>query len=177
MAARGVAKRYAQATFDIARESGTEQQWLEDLTTLANAAGDPSLGDYFTSPNIAEQAKLDALGQILPAERQQLARNLASMLVQRRRFDVLPELLEVYRDLLLQAQGVAIAEVTTAVELSPAEQQAVQAQLAQAVGQQIEMRMRVDPSLVGGLVARIGDWLIDGSVESQLRNLRASLAR
>jgi len=177
VAARGVAKRYAQATFEIARESGTEQQWLEDLTTLANAASDPSVGDYFTSPNVAEQAKLGALGQILPGANQQLVRNLASMLVQRRRFDILPELLEVYRDLLLKAQGIAIAEVTTAVELTAAEQQAIQAKLSKAVGQQIEMRMRVDPSMVGGLVARIGDLLIDGSVESQLRNLRASLAR
>ena len=177
MAARGVAKRYAQATFDIARESGTEQQWLEDLTTLANAASDPSIGDYFTSPNIAEQAKLGAIGQILPATNQQLARNLASMLVQRRRFDILPELLEVYRDLLLKAQGIAIAEVTTAVELTAAERQAIQAQLSKVIGQQIEMRTHVDPSMVGGLVARIGDWLIDGSVEAQLQNLRASLTR
>jgi F-type H+-transporting ATPase subunit delta len=177
VAARGAAKRYAQATFEIARESGTEQQWLDDLTTLANAAGDPSIGDYFTSPNVAVQDKLNALGQILPGADQQLARNLASMLVQRRRFDILPELLEVFRDLVLQAQGIAIAEVTTAVELTADEQRAVQAQLAQVVGRQIEMRTRVDPSMIGGLVARIGDLLIDGSVESQLRNLRASLAR
>lgn len=177
MAARGAAKRYAQATFEIAGESGTEQQWLGDLTTLANAASDPSIGDYFTSPNVAVQAKLDALGQILPGTEQQLARNLASMLVQRRRFDILPEVLEVYRDLMLKAQGVAIAEVTTAVELTADEKQAVQAQLSKAVGLQIEMRTKVDPSMIGGLVARIGDLLIDGSVESQLRNLRASLAR
>ena len=177
MAARGVAKRYAQATFEIARESGTEQQWLSDLTTLANAATDPSIGGFFTSPNVGEPAKHDAIQQILPGANQQLARNLASMLIQRRRFDVIPELLEVFRDLMLRAQGVAIADVTTAVELTPAEQQHVQAQLSQAVGQQVEMRLRVDPSMVGGLVARVGDWLIDGSVESQLRNLRATLAR
>ena len=177
MAARGVAKRYAQATFEIARESGTEQQWLSDLTRLADAASDPSAGGYFTSPNVSEQAKIEAIGQLLPGANQQLARNLAAMLVQRRRFDVLPELLEVYRDLWLRAQGIAIAEVTTAVELTATEQQAIEAQLAKVVGQRIEMRTRVDPSMVGGLVARIGDWLIDGSVESQLRNLRASLAR
>ena len=177
MAARGVAKRYAQAVFDIARESGTEQLWLEDLTTLANAASDPSVGGYFTSPNVPEQAKYEAMGQILSGTKQQLVRNLVSMLIQRRRFDILPEMLEVYRDLVLQAQGISIAEVTTAVELTAAEQQAVQARLSQAVGRQIEMRLRVDPSMVGGLVARIGDWLIDGSVESQLRNLRASLVR
>jgi F-type H+-transporting ATPase subunit delta len=177
VAARGVAKRYAQATFEIARETGTEQLWLEDLTTLANAASDPSISGYFTSPNVPEQAKLDAMGQILAGTKQQLVRNLVSMLIQRRRFDILPEMLEVYRDLLLQSQGIAIAEVTTAVELTAAEQQAVQAQLAKVVGRQIEMRSRVDPSMIGGLVARIGDLLIDGSVESQLRNLRASLAR
>ncbi|MEX1158795.1 MAG: F0F1 ATP synthase subunit delta [Thermomicrobiales bacterium] len=176
MAARGVAKRYAQATFEIAREAGTEQLWLEDLTTLANAASDPSIFGYFTSPNVPEQAKLEAMGQILSGTKQQLVRNLVSMLIQRRRFDILPEMLEVYRDLLLKSQGIAIAEVTTAVELTPAEQQSVEAQLSKVVGQQIEMRMRVDPSMLGGLVARIGDLLIDGSVESQLRNLRASLA-
>jgi F-type H+-transporting ATPase subunit delta len=177
VAARGVAKRYAQATFEIARESGTEQQWLDDLTTLASAASDPSVGDYFTSPNVPEQDKLTAVAQILPGPNQQLVRNLASLLIHRRRFEILPELLEVYRDLLLESQGIAIADVTTAVELTPAEQRSVETQLSNVVGRRIEMRTHVDPSMVGGLVARIGDWLIDGSVESQLRNLRASLAR
>ena len=105
MAARGVAKRYAQAVFELARETGTEQAWLADLTTLANAASDPSVGDYFTSPNVSEAAKRGAIDQIVAGADHQLTRNLAYLLIERRRFDILPEMLEVYRDLLLRAQG------------------------------------------------------------------------
>jgi F-type H+-transporting ATPase subunit delta len=99
------------------------------------------------------------------------------MLIERNRFEIAPDMLEVYRDLLLAAQGIAIADVTTAVELTPAEQEQVGQQLADIIGRKIEMRLHVDPSLIGGLVARVGDQLIDGSVSTQLRAMRAALAR
>lgn len=177
MAARGVAKRYAQAVFDLASESKTQDQWLADLTTLANAASDEVAGEFFASPNVGEPGKRAAVDRLLPGANQQQARNLAYLLMQRQRFAILPDVLEVFRDLVLQAQGIAIADVTTAVELSPAEREQVRAQLAAIVGQQVELRARVDPSIIGGIVARIGDRLIDGSVVSQLRDLRISLAR
>lgn len=177
MAARGVAKRYAQSVFDLASEEGTVEQWLTDLTRLAEAASDAVVGPYFTDPNEPVKRKVEALHTLLPDAQQQEALNLARMLVARRRFDILPELLEVYRDLMLEAQGIAIAEVTTAVELTPQEQQDVSDRLAKIVGRTIELRARVDPSIMGGLVARVGDQLIDGSVATQLRNMRAALAR
>ena len=177
MAARGVAKRYAQAVFDLATETGQQQQWLADLTALANAAADPVAGQFFSGPTVSEAGKRQAIDSLLPGANQQQARNLAHMLIARRRFEALPEILEVYRDLLLEAQGIAIADVTTAVELSPTESRDVQARLAAIVGKQIELRPRVDPSIIGGLVARVGDRLIDGSVETQLRTMRAALAR
>lgn len=177
MAARGVAKRYAQAVFDLATEGGTHDAWLADLTALANAASDPVAGEFFTGPNAAQGNKRGAIDQVLPAVSQQLSRNLAYMLIERRRFDALPEILEVYRDLLLESRGIAIADVTTAVELTPAERAEVQARLKTIVGKDIELRTRVDPSMIGGLVARIGDQLIDGSVITQLHAMRAALAR
>ncbi len=177
MAIRGVAKRYAQAVFDLAAESGTQEQWQADLTTLANAVSDPVGGEFLTSPNVSDQDKRAVIGRLLPGDERRYARNLASMLVQRRRFDVVPELLDVYGDLLLEAQGIAIADVTTAVDLTPAEREQVRTQLQQIVGKQIELRTTTDPSLIGGLVARIGDRLIDASVTSQLQQMRASLAR
>lgn len=177
MAARGVAKRYAKAVFDLAQESNTLDQWMADLQTLANAAADPVLGAYLTDPSVEDSRKQAALEQFVSGAQQQLARNLALMLIERRRVDILPELLNVYRDMVLEARGIAIANVTTAVELSTAEQDEVKNRLAQIVGRQIELRAHVDPSLIGGLVARVGDRLIDGSVATQLRNMRASLAR
>lgn len=177
MAIRGVAKRYAQAVFDMATESGTQDQWLADLITLVDAVSDRVGGEFLTSPNVSELDKRAVIGQLLPGDERRYARNLAVLLVQRRRFDVVPELLEVYRDLLLQAQGIAIANVTTAVDLTPAEREQIRTQLQQIVGKEIELRATTDPSLIGGLVARIGDRLIDASVTSQLQQMRASLAR
>lgn len=177
MAARGVAKRYAQAVFDIANDTGTHEQWLADLTTLAGAADDRVAGEFFIGPNAPDPAKRRAIDQFLPRPDQQLARNLAYMLVQRSRFDILPEMVEVFRDMVLESQGIAIADVVTAVEMSAAERASVERQLSALVGKRIEMRPRIDPALIGGIVVRIGDQLIDGSVISQLRDMRAALAR
>ena len=177
MAIRGVAKRYAQAVFDIASEAGTRDRWQADLTTLANAASDVVAGEFFTSPNVSEQGKRAAIDRLLPGDTQQYVRNLAYMLIERHRFDILPELLSVYGDMVLDAQGIAIADVTTAVDLTAAEREQVREQLHQIVGKQIELRTTTDPSLIGGLVARIGDRLIDASVTSQLQQMRAALAR
>jgi F-type H+-transporting ATPase subunit delta len=177
MAARGVAKRYAQAVFELAQEQQTTEQWLVDLSRLAEAANDPVVGGFFSDPNQPVKVKLESIQKLLPDLKSQEALNLGRLLVTRRRFEILPELLEVYRDLLLESQGIAIAQVTTAIELTAQEQQDVRERLAKIVGRTIELRTRVDPSIEGGLVARIGDQLIDGSVATQLRNLRATLAR
>lgn len=177
MAVTGVAKRYARAVFDLANEAGTLDQVQADLTTLANAVSDPVVGAFLTDPNVREALKHEAIQRLFPGEQQWLARNLGRMLVDRRRLDAAPGILEVYRDLVLEARGIAIADVTTAVELSEREQAEVRERLGRIIGKQIELRTRVDPSIIGGLVARVGDELIDGSVATQLRALRAALAR
>src|SRR6188508_796987 len=140
MAVRGVAKRYARAVFELAGESGRLDEWMADLTTLANAASDPVVGAFLTDPNVRESEKQSAMASLFPRDDQQLVRNLAQMLVDRRRIEIAPELLEVYRDLVLDARGIAIAEVTTAVELTDAEQADVRERIGRIVGKQIELR-------------------------------------
>lgn len=177
MASRGVAKRYAQAVFGLADENQSHDQWLADLTRLAEAMEDPTVGGFFVSPNVAMERKRAAIAGLLPAESQQLARNLAIMLVERNRTDSIPLLLEVYRDLLLESRGIAIANVTTAVEMSPAEEARVREGLKSIVGREVELRTSVNPDIIGGMVARIGDRLVDGSVVTQLNRLRLRIAQ
>lgn len=177
MAVRGVAKRYARAVFDLAREGGALDQVQGDLTTLANAVSDPVIGAFLTDPNVRESEKLAAMQALFGGNVQAVVRSLAKMLIQRRRIDAVPEILEVFRDLVLEARGVAIADVTTAVELTNQEQAEVRERIGRILGKQIELRTHVDPAIIGGLVARIGDQLIDGSVTTQLRAMRAALAR
>lgn len=177
MAVQVVGRRYAEAIFDIASESGTEAAWLSGLETLASAASDTETRAFFENPAISDAQKEAALSAILPSDVDQEIHNLARLLVQRRRFGHLPGILEAFEEMMLRAQGIAIADVTTAVELTDAEQQYVRNQLGRIVGSDVQVRTHVDEAIVGGIVARIGDQLIDGSVRTQLRDLRSTLGR
>ncbi|MBX6341089.1 MAG: F0F1 ATP synthase subunit delta [Thermomicrobiaceae bacterium] len=175
MAVAGAAKRYAQAAFEIARQQGTLDQWEENLRRLTAVLQDPTVAEFFASPAVPDEAKVRALEQVLPTEEQRYARNLAMLLLERGRLHQLPEVAEYFHELVLQERGIAIADVTTAVELPPDELRQVQEYLSRLVGMQVQVRSHVDPSIIGGIVARVGDELIDGSVRTQLNRLRERL--
>jgi len=177
MAVQGVGRRYAEAVFDLASNAGTQQSWLTSLESLAAAARDDETRAYFENPAISDQDKEAALTLVLGDDEGSEAHNLARLLIRRRRFSHLPGILEAFEELSLRARGISIADVTTAVALSEAERQQVSVQLARIVGTDVEVRSHVDDAVIGGLVARIGDQLIDGSVHTQLRDLRATLGR
>ncbi len=177
MAVQVVGRRYAEAVFDIAAEAGTTAEWLRALEALASAAADDEARAFFENPAIPDAQKHSALAAIMPADAGEEVQNLVRLLIERKRFGHLPGILEAFEEMTLRAQGIAIADVTTAVELTEQEQQYVSTQLAQIVGSNVQVRSHVDPEIVGGIVARIGDQLIDGSVRTQLRDLRSTLGR
>jgi F-type H+-transporting ATPase subunit delta len=174
MASRA-AKRYAQAVFELAKERGTLDRWLDDLALLSDLMGDDRAAAYFANPSVSEADKLKLVDGAL-ANAQPEARNLARLLVHRRRMGIIPEIAQLYGAAVLDERGIAIAEVTTADPLGPREQEMVRTQLGRLVGKTVQLRLHTDPSIIGGVVARIGDQLIDGSVVNQLRRLRARLA-
>lgn len=172
--ASGAAKRYAQAVLSLARDRMTLDAWQADLGTLNALMADPKAGQFFASPRISLRDKLQLLDSAL-LNAQPEARNLARLLAERNRLGVIADLYRIYTDARLADQGIAVAEVTTAEDLNQAEQAAIADQLKRLVGKDIEMRMKTDPAIIGGIVARIGDQLIDGSVVTRLRRLRSRL--
>lgn len=173
--ASSAAKRYAQAVFDLAKERGTLDAWQADLNGLAQLAGDPLAANYLANPSITRERKFALVDRVL-ANGQPEARNLAHMLIERERTGDVPRIAELYEDMLRAERGIAVAEVTTADPLAPATEALVRDRLQKLVGKQIELRVSVDPSIIGGIVARVGDLVIDGSAVGQLRKLRARLA-
>lgn len=173
--ASGAAKRYAQAVFSLAKERGTLDRWLDDLASLNDLMSDSRAAEYLGSPAVSEPDKLKLIDSLL-TNAQPEARNLAHLLVQRQRISIIPDLAQIYGAAVLQDRGIAIADVTTAEELGPDEQTLVRERLSTLVGKQVQLRMQTDPSIIGGVIARVGDQLIDGSVINQLRRLRARLA-
>jgi F-type H+-transporting ATPase subunit delta len=173
--ASGAAKRYAQAVFSLAKERGTLDRWQADLSVLNEVLSDPLAEAYLGNPNFSAADKRAFFDKVL-VNAQPEAKNLVQLLIQRHRLNIIPDLFRLYQEALLAERGIAIADVTTAEPLGPEEQQMVRAKLHGLIGKEIELRLHTDPSIIGGIVARVGDQLIDGSVINQLRRLRARLA-
>ncbi|TVR73155.1 MAG: ATP synthase F1 subunit delta [Sphaerobacteraceae bacterium] len=176
MAVAGAAKRYGQAAFDVAREHGLVDQWELDFLMISDVLSDPGTMDYFQSPAVRRSAKVEALTSMLPDESQVLLRNLLLLLLERRRFHQIQDVVAVFQSLVLEERGIAVARVATAVELTEEELEMVRGRLSTILNKQIEIVPQVNPEIIGGIVAQIGDDLFDGSVRSQLASLKRRLA-
>ncbi len=172
--ARGAAKRYAQAVFELANERGTIERWNNDLAILGALAADDEVSAFLASPSTSEADKIALIDKALE-NAQPEARRLGQMLVRRRRLPIIPEMVAAYNEAVLAQSGVLVAKVTTAVELGTDGEQQVRDQLSQLFGKEVVLNTDVDPSLIGGLVVRVGDNLIDGSVSNSLRRLHERL--
>ena len=173
--ASSAAKRYAQAVFELAKERGTLDAWQADLETLTTVVNDRLAAGFFADPGVPETRKVAVLDKVL-ATGQPEARNLARLLLERGRLPDVPRIAVLYEEALRAERGIVIAEVTTADPLSAAAEAMVRDRLQRMTGKQVQLQVQVDPSIIGGLVARVGDLVIDGSVISHLRKLRARLA-
>ncbi len=173
MASRA-AKRYTEAVFSIAREKGSFDAWQRDLDALGVLMSDTDAKAAMTSPNVSREQKRAVLAQVLKGGQPE-ALNLATILLDRNRLAIAPDMSELFREQALAELGIVVADVTTAAPIDKAAETAIKAQLSKIVGKQVDIRTHVDESIIGGVVARVGDQLIDGSVSNQLRRLRTRL--
>ncbi len=177
MSTRTSAARYAKALFDVTvREGGLEsvERDLSGFGVLFEQNDD--LRKALLNPAVPTAAKRGVVEQIMlrAAAPPPLAKLLA-LLADRDRLDLVPELASVYRERLREHQHVVRAEVVTAVALTGDRAAAIEKRLATAVGQTVAMSTRVDPALIGGVVARIGSTVYDGSIATQLARMRHKL--
>lgn len=172
--ASSAARRYVQALTEIARESNTFDAWQRDLNTLTAIATDDEVLSYFESPAVQDEQKLLTAKTVL-ADAQPEAYTLLRMLIERRRLRLLPDIATLFNEEALASKGIVTVDVTTADALDDAGEQLVRERLRGIVGKDVQLRLHTDASIIGGIVARIGDLVIDGSVLNQLRRLRASM--
>lgn len=171
----GAAKRYAEAVFETAKAHNSFDRWLSDLAVLVQMQQDPDIGSLLASPAVSMSAKKTVVNAYL-ADTSQEARNLAMLLLQRGRFEVSPQIADHYQRMLNEHRGIATAEVTSAVALDSREMNALEQRLSEITGRRVVIELTVDPSIIGGIVARVGDQLIDASVKGRLEALRRRLA-
>jgi len=178
MTNRAAAARYARALFDVGLAEADPVavgQALEGFVSLVRSHSD--LERVFATPAVPPAQKValvEALGSRLDLP-PVLAR-LLRVLAVRDRLVLLPDLSDLYRARLLDYQRVVRAEVTSAVPLPADRVETLRAGLADATGREVHIETRVDPSILGGVVTRVGSLVFDGSVTRQLERMREQLA-
>ncbi len=175
MARRIYARRYSQAVFNIARERKELDRWQSDLRKIASLGEDTAFIALLENPKVRFEDKAgllsERLGDINP-----LALNLVYFLVTRGRLSMAGDIAGEYQRLLDSYRGIEQAEVITAIPLDDEDRQRLEQHLGAVVGKKVVLKLKVDSSLIGGIIARIGDKLLDGSTHSKLMALRNELA-
>jgi F-type H+-transporting ATPase subunit delta len=169
------AKRYAQAAFEIAQERGELEAWARDLASLGTVLVSREAMAFIGARKLPRNAKEDFLRRAA-GELQPLTLNLVRLLNQKNRLELLPQIAERFQELLDEEQGLAHVQVLTAEEMTGNERDALTRRLSTLTGKQVQIQTFVEPEILGGLVVRIGDRLIDGSSKSKLLTLKRQLA-
>ena len=166
------ARRYAQAVFQIALEHDSLDVWVDDLQTLADLLDDKEVAAFLDAPQVPEARKLETIQQLLGDSGRHVAGQPAPPSRDEKHDALDPRcLLEQFTATVDRHRGIEWADVTTAVPLDDAQQTEVSRLLTGIVGSEVSLRTYVEPELIGGIVARLNDRVIDGSVRSKLRNM------
>jgi F-type H+-transporting ATPase subunit delta len=172
-----VARRYAEAIFDIAKRQDTIDRTLDDVREIARLFSHRTLAYLLKEPKIPLQRKENAIRKAIASRVLPTSLNLALLIVQRELVEVMPTIARELERLVLNYKNQAVAEVTTAMPMDQQQQDAVRQALEHRTSKTILMQAKVSPEILGGVIARVGDKVIDGSVRYRLSALRQQLLR
>ena len=180
MSLRTSANRYAKALFDVALEEKADlakvDQDLHDVVEMMKASPDLALASSRGSvTDASRQSLMEAVSKAMTLTAP-VTKTLV-LLARSGKLNLIPEVAAAFRERLLAHQNIVRAEVTSAVPLSPEKTQALADSLSKVTGKKVELSVSVDPELLGGVVARIGSTVYDGSVRTQLAHMRQELVK
>lgn len=167
---------YAAAVFELARAEGelarVEQEFYAIARTMESS---PELRDALTDPHLPTDRKQSIVDDLVGGRASQVTVNILDLVLSQGRAGDLPAIADRLASAAAASVGKEVAEVRTAVALDDATVERLAAALSRAVGRPVEVKTIVDPSVVGGIIARVGDTVIDGSVRRRLQSLRQAL--
>lgn len=161
--------------FQIALEHDSLDVWVDDLQTLADLLEDNEVAAFLDAPQVPDAGKLETIEELLGDSVGALPANLLGLLATKSMTQLIPGILEQFSVMVDQHRGIQWADVTTAVPLDDAQQKEVSQLLGGIVGNDVSLRTYVEPELIGGIIARLDDRVIDGSVRSKLRDMHRQI--
>jgi F-type H+-transporting ATPase subunit delta len=171
-----IARNYAEALLELARRAGNPAGWGKLIRDVASGMEqDATVSLFLESPKISEAQKNDVLAQALSDRVPRLFLRYMQTLVRKRRQMLIPVIASEYESLLDLHEGRVHANVTVAMETSDTEISAIASQLSRVVGKTVVPHVSVNPAILGGVVVKIGDTVMDGSVRKRLARLKGQL--
>ncbi len=170
-----IARPYAQAAFDIAKDNKELKSWSEMLQLLASVTADDTMAAIIQNPKYQTQDLVDIVLKICGKHLNKNAQNFVRVVASNKRLNVLTEIAEIYEIHRAKEEGTIDAEVISAFELKKGQEKDLINALKKRLGREINLTTKIDESLIGGSIVRAGDMVIDGSVTGQLDKLAHKL--
>ncbi len=172
-----LARRYAKALFAVGKEEGKFEQYNDALQGLAELYGSGAeLADALTNPLYPLDVRKKVMeGIVASMGVEKIMANFLNLLVEKKRAGILPEIAEQFQAMVDEEKNISHGSVVSAVELDKELQAKVQATLEKLTGKKVELTTSVNPSIIGGIIAKVGDLELDGSIKTQLASLKDSI--
>ena len=171
------ARPYARAVFEMAQEAGVLPQWSAQLAAMSAVVAAEGSASLLSHPRMTKEQKADVFAEIAGDALNDQGRNLLKVLAEYDRFILVPEIASIFEEMKAEAEGAVEAEIVSAQAMTDDQQRTIAAALQKRLGREVKLVAKVDPSLMGGAVIRAGDLVIDGSIQSRLKDMKAALAR
>ncbi len=171
-----VARPYAQAAFELAREGNDLAGWGNQLDLLARIASDSNLIELLKNPASTEQQQTGLILEVCGDSISPDAASLVKVLVKNDRINALPDISRIFAEHRAEAERIIEADMITATAIDESQQQQFVNALQTRLGRTVKLSFEVDQDLIGGAIIRAGDWVVDGSVKAQLEKLVGALA-
>lgn len=172
-----IAKRYAKALFAVGKEENAVELYAQALNIMGSLyAQAPPVQDALTNPMYPLEVRVKVVRDIMASmEASDVITRFMALLVEKKRAVALPEIAEAFQGLVDADKNMCRATVISATELNTAMRVKVESALSSLTGKEVAVTATVDPSIIGGIIAKVGDLVLDGSIKSQLNGLKESI--
>ena len=175
---RQLASRYAKALFFLANESGKSESVLAELRGLEEAfAKEPAIQEYFATPLVRPEQREEALLKAVASKVSSEIRDFLLLLATRNRLSLFSEIVQAYEQQNDAAHGVTRGTVESAIALRPEERKGLEATVKKVIKKEVILSYKTNPKIIGGLLAKVGSYTFDDSIQSHLRRMNEDLKR
>lgn len=171
------ARPYAKAVFELAQQTDALQEWSDQLAAMSAVVATEDSAALLAHPRMSKAQKTEIFSDVVGDDLSEGGRNLLATLSENDRFVLIPEIAAIFEGMKAEAEGAVEAEVVAAQKMTKKQEETIAAALQKRLGREVKLVTSIDPSLMGGAIIRAGDLVIDGSIQSRLKNMMTSMSR